>query len=1086
MPTILASGLCVQLTSLLRDSVSEVVREAVFALEEIARWPDGAQVVVDATVPNLLEELLEWPDADVRRITCRLVGNLAVHIESFVPSILLCMTLVSLLRDDQVINRATDALTKVSQRHHGARVLSRTKVLDYVPELLESSDADVRICSCSLVGNLARHEGIPPTVLEGKLCSHLVFLLRDGHVEVIKLATYALLHIAHWPDGAQILIRTDVLDYVAELLASSDADVRKWSCSLVGNLAEHQCIPLIVMDVELCAQLVSLLRDGHVEVTEQATYALMQIAHWPDGAQAVVDAKVPDFFQELLECPNTDVRRSLCWLVGNLAAHTESFLPNLLNSQLCMKLVSLLRGGRVEVIKEATYALMQIAHWSYGAQALVDAKIPYFFQELLESSNSEVRRSSCRLVGNLAGHIKPFVTKVYKSKLCVKLVSLLHSGRVEVIKEATYALTQIALWSDGAQAVVDAKVPYFFQELLESPNAEVRRISCRLVGNLAGHIKPFVPKVLESKLCMELVSLLHDEQVLNRATYALMKIARWPDGAQVLSRTNVLDYVPELLESLDADVRKCSCSLVGNLARHESIPPTVLDGKLCTHLVSLLRDGHAEVIEQATYALMHIAHWPDGAQAVFDAKLPYFFHELLESSNPEVRQISCRLVGNVAGHMKPFVPNVSKLCTELVSLLRDSVDEVVQWAAYALAEISRWPDGAQAVVDAKLPDILEELLECSNADVRRITCWLVGNLAAHIESFVPKVMKSKLCMEFVSLLHDGQVVNRATYALKKISRWPDGAQILSGTQVLDYVPELLESSDADVRKCSCSLVGNLARHESIPPNVLDGELCTRLASLLRDGHVEVIEQATYALGQISHWPDGAQAVIDAQVPDFLQELLESSNAHIRRTSCRLAGNLAAHIESFVPNLSNSQQLCAKLVSLLRDSQVEVIKEATYALRCIAYSPNGAQAVMDDIEGFDYLRELLKCSDADVRKWACSLVGVLAGHDVFLPAILASKLYGQLVSLLRDEDIWVIEQATYALWSIACWPAGAPAVVEAKVVDYIRGLLESYNANVREGACRLIASIATHEDSARATFDLQLCSWLLLLAWFPYY
>ncbi|KAJ7436240.1 armadillo-type protein [Mycena galericulata] len=455
------------------------------------------------------------------------------------------------------------------------------------------------------------------------------------------------------------------------------------------------------------------------------------------------------------------------------------------------------------------------------------------------------------------------------------------------------------------------------------------------------------------------------------------------------------------------------------------------------------------VIEQATYALMQIAHCHDGAQAVVDAKVPAFLQELLESSNAHIRRTSCRLVGNLAGHIKSFVTKVykSKLCVKLVSLLRGGQVEVIKEATYALMQIAHWSDGAQAVVDAKVPYFFQELLKSSNAE----------NVALYATSISPAV------------------INRATYALMKIARWHDGAQVLSRTNVLDYMSELLESSDADVRKYSCSLVGNLARHKSIPLTVLGGKLCTHLASRLRDGRVGVIEQATYALMQIAHGRDGAQAVVDANVPVFLQELLESSNAHIRRNSCRLVGNLATHIKSFTPNLSNSQQLCAKLVSLLRDSQVEVIKEATYAWKCIAHSPNGAQAVMDNMEG------VLKCSDADVRKWACLLVGVLAGREVFLPTILASKLCGQLVSLLRDEDIGVIEQATYALWSIACWPAGAPAVVEAKVVDYFRVLLESYNANVREGACRLIASIATHEDSARATFDLQLCSWLLLLA-----
>jgi hypothetical protein len=99
----------------------------------------------------------------------------------------------------------------------------------------------------------------------------------------------------------------------------------------------------------------------------------------------------------------------------------------------------------------------------------------------------------------------------------------------EVIVEATWALSEIAQWLDGAQAIVDAKAldhvlispkpDISFDKatnyerlvviLLESPKSEVREWTCQLVGRLASHYST-APAIfeLELKPCVRLVSLL--------------------------------------------------------------------------------------------------------------------------------------------------------------------------------------------------------------------------------------------------------------------------------------------------------------------------------------------------------------------------------------------------------------------------------------------------------------------------------------------------------------------------------------------------------------------------------------------------
>jgi hypothetical protein len=71
--------------------------------------------------------------------------------------------------------------------------------------------------------------------------------------------------------------------------------------------------------------------------------------------------------------------------------------------------------------------------------------------------------------------------------------------------------------------------------------------------------------------------------------YALSQIVFWPDGAQAALEAKTLDYVTELLQSPQSEVRQRTCWTVGNFARHESTAMAVLGLKNCPQLVGLLR-----------------------------------------------------------------------------------------------------------------------------------------------------------------------------------------------------------------------------------------------------------------------------------------------------------------------------------------------------------------------------------------------------------------------------------------------------------------------------------------------------------------
>ncbi|KAF8196748.1 armadillo-type protein [Mycena galopus ATCC 62051] len=240
------------------------------------------------------------------------------------------------------------------------------------------------------------------------------------------------------------------------------------------------------------------------------------------------------------------------------------------------------------------------------------------------------------------------------------------------MRSAAYALSQIARWLDGAQAMVEAKAADHILLLLESSNSAVREWTCEIIGRLAGH-KTTALAILQP--CVRILSLSGGEYspAIEQAMFALSEMAQSEDGAQAIFNAKATDHIFILLNSPVHEVRTLSCQLVGRLASHESTAPALLELKLCAQIVSLLGDEHPTVIGAAVFALSRITRWGNGAKAVAHAKATGHMLAamddmliLLESPSWEVRQCTCELVGRLAGHDSPGVLEL-KSCVRMRS-----------------------------------------------------------------------------------------------------------------------------------------------------------------------------------------------------------------------------------------------------------------------------------------------------------------------------------------------------------------------------------------------------------------------------------
>ncbi|KAJ7764237.1 hypothetical protein B0H16DRAFT_1883516 [Mycena metata] len=171
-------------------------------------------------------------------------------------------------------------------------------------------------------------------------------------------------------------------------------------------------------------------------------------------AHIIVDALTPEpvLISDLLHSANAGTRLGTCRLLGRLA-RWASLVDNILALEVSKRLVDLTSDFLVRV--DALYALSEISQWPAGARAIVGDNILFHIPKLLEASETEVRRCTSLLLGNLVCHnsTAPAVLALNPCPQLVFLSTLDDVARPSVM----YALSAIGQTYDGALAVLAAK-----------------------------------------------------------------------------------------------------------------------------------------------------------------------------------------------------------------------------------------------------------------------------------------------------------------------------------------------------------------------------------------------------------------------------------------------------------------------------------------------------------------------------------------------------------------------------------------------------------------------------------------------------
>ncbi|KAK7031357.1 armadillo-type protein [Favolaschia claudopus] len=490
------------------------------------------------------------------------------------------------------------------------------------------------------------------------------------------------------------------------------------------------------------------------------------------------------------------------------------------------------------------------------ARAVAGSPILLDIKSMLECCDARMEQSCCRLLGNLANH-RGTAPDVLKLKPCLQLVFLLRGGKSKVVALAMYALSAIARYEDGAEAIVEAKALDHALELLTSSDALTQGWTCELLASLAGQestalavlaISPWGP--LMALLCDG------DASTIQPAQLALSKVAELLDSqARPVGDPRAIDYLLELFKSEDRESLMRTCKLVGQLARDQCTVPILLDLRMCERLVALLYDDNPNVVIWAMAMLDQIARWVDGAEAVVDAGFTTHVSNLPDLPSQIVGLSTWSIIARYK--TTAMLTSTVKKFFLLVALGDD------EGLVLPLCRMTESTGGARAIVDTNGVRQMLRLLDSPIPFLRKHTCLLIATLAV-CESTASAVSDLKLCMGLVSLFDiDEHGLQRdaawAMYTLYHIASRPDGAQAVVKANATRHILRFLRSTSTTVRKYTCQLVGKLALHESTAMELLDLGAHVSLVSLLRDddGGSQVVDQV---MSGLSEWADGVAVI----------------------------------------------------------------------------------------------------------------------------------------------------------------------------------------------------------------------------------
>ncbi|KAJ7686196.1 armadillo-type protein [Mycena rosella] len=597
--TLLAATLnadpCVPLVSLLSQANRRL--DGLYALHHISSSEIGACTVIYADAIPILSTLLNpGHNGDYLQLTCNVLANIASH-RNLVQTILdanVCTPLLSLLSHSEsgVQYAAAHALRRISCRSTGARIVVDLGALPVLQDLLQSTDLQLIITICQVIGNIARGRPLRRALLQTSLCAHLASLLSHPE-EAVKLSALVPLDcLSRTQHGILAIVDAHAISALIELMRSSDVQVLHAISKVLSNMASEN--GLSQADLPLA----HLLRHAEPAVYVSALNLLFHICLSNTGIPGATGAiySAVALLQRELKTLNTRNLAKGCRILGISIGHDESRSQETIEVSLsgCVILVSLLRHSSTRVHYAAAGALLEISSRSErGARYIVNANAVPDLIQLLHSADTDA--SAHIHIPEILGRIVSYrilVQTTIDVDAASRLAELLRHPMFAVRGLAAKILHQTAENSGiGLHAVIKANMLPNLVDMLQSQKEELRTCTCELLGAISWLDERSREDIVDAGACYSLCQLLRDASLAVRlaAISALCKISKSANGAHAIVKANELSALGERLQALDKAILPSVCEVVGNITLQDDLPLDLIDRGICAVLMPLLR-----------------------------------------------------------------------------------------------------------------------------------------------------------------------------------------------------------------------------------------------------------------------------------------------------------------------------------------------------------------------------------------------------------------------------------------------------------------------------------------------------------------
>ena len=340
-------------------------------------------------------------------------------------------------------------IAELATRPQNIEALHSAGVMSLLRPLLSDSVPSIQQSAALAIGRLANFsEELADSVVQNEIINQLISSLSNQNRFFKKAACFVLKSVAkHSPQLADDVVKCGALEPLVQCLEEFDPSVKEAAAWALGYIAKHNTsLAHQVVEQRAVESLMNCLLEPEVLLKRAAALTLSYICqHTEQMAQPVAEAGLEKitFF---LNYNDTQLKRNICQLLGNITKHSADLATQVLNKiSNPQKLLNCLKDPDDIVKKNAAFCVCEIVNKSpSNATIITDNGGAGILVDYITNIKGDPRLYGILALGFIASFKKDLAWKVIEAKAISQLADALQNEVSPQLKAAAcYALGHI-------------------------------------------------------------------------------------------------------------------------------------------------------------------------------------------------------------------------------------------------------------------------------------------------------------------------------------------------------------------------------------------------------------------------------------------------------------------------------------------------------------------------------------------------------------------------------------------------------------------------------------------------------------------